>query len=55
MSEDIKYKKTIWINDVTPVNATNLNNIEEGIEKVTNAFNDLNSSINTKDVIIDLK
>lgn len=27
------YKKTIWVNDQTPLNADNMNNIEDGIAK----------------------
>ena len=27
------YKKTIWVNDQTPINADNMNNIENGIAK----------------------
>lgn len=30
------YTKTNWVNDVTPANATNMNNIEEGIEAAHN-------------------
>lgn len=30
------YTKTEWVNGITPVNATNLNNIENGIEYITN-------------------
>lgn len=32
----MSYSKTIWENDITPLNATNLNNIEEGIVGVEN-------------------
>lgn len=31
------YNKTTWIDDVTPLNAENLNNMEDGIEKMHNA------------------
>lgn len=35
----IEYTKTTWVNDITPVNATNMNNIEKGIEDVVDAVN----------------
>lgn len=35
----INYEKITWENDVTPVNATNMNNIENGIEDVVDAVN----------------
>lgn len=41
------YTKTTWVNDVTPANATNMNNIENGIEA-----NDIALS-NIKDYIIE--
>jgi metal-dependent amidase/aminoacylase/carboxypeptidase family protein len=28
------YEKTVWVNRVTPVNAENLNKIEEGVEQL---------------------
>lgn len=31
-----EYKKTLWVNEETPLNASNLNKIEEGIEENTN-------------------
>ena len=31
-----EYKKTLWVNEETPLNASNLNKIEEGIEGNTN-------------------
>lgn len=31
-----EYKKTLWVNEETPLNASNLNKIEEGIEANTN-------------------
>ena len=34
------YNKTTWIDDVTLLNAENLNNIEDGIE---NAYKELNN------------
>lgn len=36
----IEYNKTTWLNDNTPLNADNMNHIEDGIEAVTNAIND---------------
>jgi len=35
----ITYDKTIWVNDVTPVNQTNLNKIESGIKECVNEIN----------------
>ena len=32
----MSYIKTTWVNGVTPINATNLNHIEDGIEGVEN-------------------
>lgn len=29
---EISYQKTVWVNNVTPLNAKNMNNIENGIE-----------------------
>lgn len=36
MSNIAKYNRTIWVNDQTKLNAKNMNNIEDGIELVTN-------------------
>lgn len=36
----IEYSKTTWSNDNTPLNADNMNHIEDGIEAATNAIND---------------
>lgn len=36
----IEYSKTTWVNDNTPLNADNMNHIEDGIEAATNAIND---------------
>lgn len=36
----IEYNKTTWLNDNTPLNADNMNHIEDGIEAATNAIND---------------
>lgn len=36
----IEYNKTNWVNNVTKLNATNMNHIEDGIEAATNAIND---------------
>lgn len=35
----IEYNKTNWVNNITKLNATNMNHIEDGIEAVTNAVN----------------
>ena len=35
----IEYNKTTWSNDNTPLNADNMNHIEDGIEAATNAIN----------------
>ena len=35
----VEYTKTTWVNDITPVNETNMNNIENGIEDVVDAVN----------------
>ena len=37
------YTKTTWVNGETPINADNLNNIENGIETNTNDINALNT------------
>lgn len=39
--KDVVYIPTIWEDNVTPVNAVNLNNIENGIKGVTDAYNNL--------------
>lgn len=36
----IEYNKTTWVNDNTPLNADNMNHIEDGIEAAINAIND---------------
>lgn len=42
----IEYYKTTWSNDNTPLNADNMNHIEDGIEAATNAVNDaVNNSV----------
>ena len=38
---EISYTKTNWVNNVTKLNADNMNHIENGIEAVTNAINDI--------------
>ena len=38
---EISYTKTNWVNNVTPLNEKNMNNIENGIEAVTNAVNNI--------------
>lgn len=35
--EDEKYQKTIWENKKTPINAENLNKIENELEKLDNS------------------
>ena len=35
------YSKTTWENNVTPISAANLNNIEDGIEDVDERLSDL--------------
>lgn len=35
----VTYNKTNWVNDVTPLDANNMNNIENGIENLVNEFN----------------
>lgn len=37
----IEYNKTNWVNNKTPLNRDNMNHIENGIEAVTNAVNDI--------------
>ena len=38
---EISYNKTNWENNKTPLNQDNMNNIENGIEAVTNAVNNI--------------
>lgn len=40
------YTKTNWVNGQTPINATNLNKIENGIAENDTAINNINTSIN---------
>lgn len=35
----VTYNKTNWVNNVTPLDADNMNNIENGIENLVNEFN----------------
>ena len=35
----VKYTKTQWVNEETPLNSDNLNKIEDGIEAAANAIN----------------
>lgn len=35
----VEYTKTTWVNNITPVNETNMNNIENGIKDVVDAVN----------------
>lgn len=41
------YTKTNWVNDVTPANETNMNNIENGIEQAHTSIDTLQASIDT--------
>lgn len=36
----VTYNKTNWVNEVTPLDADNMNNIENGIESLVNAVNE---------------
>lgn len=48
------YNKTVWVNDSTPaINATNLNNIENGIEALDNTSTSMAGSIATNTTNID--
>ena len=44
----MNYTKTIWVNGTTPINDTNLNHIEDGIEQAAAAINSIQASIPTK-------
>ena len=47
------YQKTLWENGGgSPLNADNLNHIEDGIDHVTSVANDLNTNIKTLDTNI---
>ena len=37
------YTKTNWVNNTTPINSTNLNHIEDGIEDVDTRVADIES------------
>ena len=37
------YTKTAWVNNTTPINSTNLNHIEDGIEDVDTRVSDIES------------
>ena len=39
------YIKTVWVNNVTKLNADNMNHIENGIETATVEINTLNGDI----------
>lgn len=43
------YKKTIWIDEETPLNANNMNNIENGISTNEAAISNINNNYVTKD------
>ena len=40
----MSYNKTTWVNDVTPLNADNMNNLESGIEQNANDIEELKQS-----------
>ena len=42
---EISYKKKVWVNNVTPLNEENMNNIENGIKNASDAINVLNRDI----------
>ena len=42
---EISYTKTNWVNNVTKLNADNMNHIENGIEAATDEINALKSDI----------
>ena len=42
---EISYTKTNWVNNVTKLNADNMNNIENGIKNASDAINVLNRDI----------
>lgn len=44
----VEYNRTNWQNDVTPLNQTNMNNIERGIKDVTDGLNTLSSFVHSK-------
>lgn len=57
-ANNLDYSPTKWVNDLTPVNATNMNNIESGIKNTTTAINKINNEltkINWIPIVIDLK
>lgn len=41
----IEYNRTNWQNDVTPLNQTNMNNIENGVANATSSVNELSSYV----------
>ena len=45
---EISYKKTNWVNNVTKLNADNMNHIENGIEAATVEINTLNGDLANK-------
>ena len=42
---ETSYTKTVWVNNVTKLNADNMNHIENGIEAATVEINTLKSDI----------
>ena len=49
----MSYNKTEWVNDQTPVNAKNMNNIEEGIAAAHTEIAELKG--NTKTTVAELE
>ena len=43
-----KYERTVWQNDKTPLNADNLNKIEEGIVANEQSIEETNSNLKLK-------
>lgn len=40
------YRRVNWVNNSTPLNAENLNQMDQGIENITNVANELSESVN---------
>lgn len=49
----MSYQKTSWINNITPINADNLNNIENGIESNDTSIGDMTQLETTADDLVD--
>ena len=43
------YTRTHWVNNLTQLNAKNMNNIEDGIEDADNAINELDGKVQDLD------